>query len=161
MTRAEHAGWRPRGYLPHLDVPHIIQHVVFRLADRLPAPVHDRITAVSAEARADAIDGALDRGFGGRHLAEPGIADLVQAALLHFDGERYAVIAWCIMPNHVHVLIEPFQGQRLDAIARSWKSFTGHAANRVLGRAGAFWAPEYFDRYVRDDRCSPISRTIR
>ena len=152
MTRTEHAGWRSRGYLPHLDVPHIVQHVVFRLADSLPASVHDRIVAISAAGRADAVDDALDRGLGHADLAIPEIAALVQNALLHFDGERYAVVAWCIMPNHVHVLVEPFEGHRLDAIVRNWKSFAAHAANRALRRAGAFWAPEYFDRYVRDDR---------
>jgi putative transposase len=90
MTRTDHAGWRSRGYLPHLDVPYIIQHVVFRLADSLPASAHDSITAVSAEGRADAIDEALDHGLGARDLATPEVAELVQNALLHFDGDRYA-----------------------------------------------------------------------
>src|SRR5581483_8095853 len=107
MKRRDHAGWRSRGYLPHLDVPHIIQHVVFRLADSLPANVHDGITAVSATGRADAIDAALDRGSGRGDLADPQIAGLVQDALLTFDGQRYALIAWGVRPNHVHVLIEP------------------------------------------------------
>src|SRR5690348_15673184 len=117
MKDTDHAGWRSRGYLPHLDVPHIVQHVVFRLADSLPASAHDKIVAVSAAVRANAIDDALDRGLGRSDLAIPEIADLVQNALLHF--ERYALLAWCVMANHVHTLIEPFQGRGLDAIVRS------------------------------------------
>jgi REP element-mobilizing transposase RayT len=70
---------------------------------------------------------------------------------LRFDGERYALVAWCVMPNHVHALAETFPGFPLDRVVHSWKSFTGHAANRMLGRADRFWAPEYFDRYMRND----------
>jgi REP element-mobilizing transposase RayT len=71
--------------------------------------------------------------------------------LLQFDGQRYVLIAWCVMPNHVHVLIETRPGFALEHVLHSWKSFTAHAANRLLGRTKRFWAPEYFDRYMRDD----------
>ena len=71
--------------------------------------------------------------------------------LLRFDGDRYALIAWCVMPNHVHLLIETWVGHPLDRVVHSWKSYTAHAANRLLRRGGAFWAPEYFDRYMRDE----------
>jgi REP element-mobilizing transposase RayT len=98
-----------------------------------------------------AVDAALDHGHGRRDLALPETADLVQAALLNFDALRYALIAWCVMPNHVHVLIETYSGYRLDEIVHSWKSFTAKQANRLLRRTGSFWAPEYFDRYMRDD----------
>jgi putative DNA methylase len=97
------------------------------------------------------VDAALDQGHGRRDLADPIIAELVQNALLSFDGERYALLAWCVMPNHVHVLVEARSGYRLDRVVHSWKSYTGVAANRALGRAGAYWAREYFDRFMRDD----------
>jgi len=79
------------------------------------------------------------------------IAEFVQRALLQFDGERYSLIAWCVMPNHVHTLIETRMDHRLDRVVHAWKSFTAKQANRWLERDGAFWAPEYFDRYMRDD----------
>lgn len=44
------------------------------------------------------------------------------------------------------------EGHRLDRIIHSWKSFTAHRANRLLSRNGTFWAPEYFDRYMRDEQ---------
>ncbi len=59
-------------------------------------------------------------------------------------------MAWCIMPNHVHAVIETMQGHALHAVVHSWKSFTATAANRLLGRSGPFWMREYHDRYVRD-----------
>ncbi|MEZ4730220.1 MAG: transposase [Caldilineaceae bacterium] len=48
------------------------------------------------------------------------------------------------MPNHVHILIEIFEGYPMDKVVQSWKSFTAHQANDLLGRTGAFWAPDYF-----------------
>jgi putative transposase len=71
---------------------------------------------------------------------------------LHFDGERYRLMAWCIMPNHVHVLIETVAAFRLDQVLHSWKSYTAQKANEALGRKGPFWAREYYDRYIRDDQ---------
>jgi REP element-mobilizing transposase RayT len=55
------------------------------------------------------------------------------------------------MPNHVHTLIETRPEQSLSRIVHGWKSFTAKQANQYLKRSGAFWAPEYFDRYMRDD----------
>lgn len=147
----ERVGWRSRGYLPHLDRPDLIQHVIFRLADSFPARLREELTKLSAADRLQAVDAALDGGHGRRYLSNPAVAELVQGALLRFDGERYALIAWCVMPNHVHALIETRREYGLEQIVHSWKSFTAHAANRLLERSGRFWAPEYFDRYMRDD----------
>src|ERR1700730_3611575 len=84
-TRAEHAGWRSRGYLPHLDAPDLVQHVVFRLADSLPAHIREEIAKISPAEQLRAVDASLDRGYGRRDLSSPEIAKLVQFALLHFD----------------------------------------------------------------------------
>ena len=131
-TRAEHAGWRSRGYLPHLDAPDLVQHVVFRLADSLPAHFREKIGTIPVTERVHAIDASLDQGYGRRDLMIPEVASLVQQALLRFDGERYSVIAWCVMPNHVHTLIETRDGHRLDRIVHAWKSFTAKQANHYL-----------------------------
>lgn len=151
MPSDGHAGWRSRGYLPHLDSRDLVQHVVFRLADSLPVHVREELASTPREHRVQVADTALDQGHGRRDLAIREIAELVQRALLRFDGERYAMIAWCVMPNHVHVLVETRLGQGLDHVVHSWKSFTAHAVNRLVRQTGAFWAPEYFDRYMRDD----------
>jgi putative transposase len=148
---AERMGWRSRGYLPHLDTPELVQHIVFRLVDSLPAKLRDELAKLPQAERTDAADAALDAGNGRRDLAIPNLAELVQNTLFRFDGERYALMAWCVMPNHVHALIETRKNQPLDRVVHSWKSFTAHSANRLLGRAGRFWAPEYFDRYMRND----------
>jgi hypothetical protein len=64
---------------------------------------------------------------------------------------RYRLHAWCVMPNHVHVVVEPLQGYTLPEILHSWKSFTAKQANRLLGRKGIFWQDEYYDHLVRSE----------
>ena len=163
---AEHRGWHSRGYHPHFDAPGLIQSITFRLHDSVPEPLLQQWReelAAHLDARAsgphhadaelrDRIAKYEDAGAGACWLRDPRIAELVEQALLHFDGERYRLLEWCIMPNHVHVLIETVQGHSLSDIVRSWKTFTAREANRLLGQEGPFWMPDYFDRYVRDER---------
>ena len=161
-------GWHSRGYHPHLDSPAAVQTVGFRLADSVPAALLGRWR----DERAEPIEGEEpsaapnklcaarlarlvrrfeDAGHGACHLRRPEIAELVEAALLYGDGNRYRLIEWCVMPNHVHVLIEPLRSS-LPQIVQGWKSVTARRANRVLGRQGRFWMRDYYDRYIRDPR---------
>ena len=143
--------WRSRGYLPHFDTPDLVQHIVFRLADSHPVKISEDIARSRHDDHAIAFDAVLDAGHGRRDLARPEIGSLVQTALISFDGARYRLGAWCVMPNHVHVLEVMKPGYGLERIVHSWKSYTAKEANRVLGRVGRFWAPEYFDPFMRDD----------
>ena len=147
-----HAGWRSRGYLPHYDAAETVQHVVFRLADSLPAELMRRLETAPKRIRFETAEATLDAGVGSRLLAQPRAADIVQAALLHFDAERYRLLAWCVMPSHVHVLVEQISDWPLAAVIHGWKSFTAHLINSGLQRSRAVWSREYFDRMMRDDR---------
>ena len=152
---SEPKGWYSRGYLPHLDCPGLLQFITFRLGDSLPAAVLGRIRAETRgdeAARRKRIEQYLDQGRGACWLRRPDVARLVEAALLHFDGTRYRLLSWVVMPNHVHVLIETFPDHPLAKVVQSWKAFTAREANQLLHRAGEFWDREYFDRYIRDDR---------
>jgi REP element-mobilizing transposase RayT len=96
------------------------------------------------------IEHYLDSGTGSCHLRDPRIAELVAEALRFWDGQRYRLIVWCLMPNHVHVVFRLLPGQELSNLLRSWKSYTARTANRILGRTGDFWQREYYDRLIRD-----------
>ena len=61
------------------------------------------------------------------------------------------MLAWCLMPNHVHAVVELIDGFSLSDIVRSWKSFTARLANARLGQRGQFWHPDYFDRFMRNE----------
>ena len=67
--------------------------------------------------------------------------------LFHHD-ERYELLAWCVMPNHVHVLVHVWDWP-LARMLQNWKSITAIAANRVLKRSGSFWQREYWDVLMR------------
>ncbi len=149
-----------RRRLPHLAREEIAQFVTFRLADSLPAEQLDVLRegfAARLDDRADSerrrrIEGFLDAGSGACQLSDIRIASLVQGALRHFDGERYELHAWVIMPNHVHVLITARQGAGLSDIIASWKSYTARRANQLLGASGPFRQTDYFDRGIRNER---------
>lgn len=153
-------GWHSRGYLPHFDGGRECpQAVTFRLADSVPSKVVDLWAAALAarpeqEREAELrrrIEVYLDAGHGACHLRDPRIASLVEGALLFFDGVRYRLHAWVVMPNHVHALFTPAVGWNLSDIVGSWKSFTSKEANKLLGRTGRFWQEDYFDRFIRDE----------
>ncbi|MDX6444220.1 MAG: REP-associated tyrosine transposase [Blastocatellia bacterium] len=98
------------------------------------------------------ISAYLDQGQGSCYLKDPRVARLVQDAILYFDQDKYLLSAWVVMPNHVHLVTTPLPGKRLARIMQSLKSFTAKEANKLLAREGTFWMPDYFDRYVRNEK---------
>jgi type I restriction enzyme R subunit/putative DNA methylase len=121
-------GWRTRGYLPHRDEGGLRQAITFRLADSLPreqlAALEQRLALAPEDTRTrerrSQLDAWLDAGYGCCALAHSAVASLMVATLRRFDPVRYRLIAWCVMPNHVHVLIAP--RETLGRIVQSWKS---------------------------------------
>jgi putative DNA methylase len=155
----ERPQWHSRGYLPHWEAGETPQSITFRLADSLPTTLleawRDEMKSVNddkvSRERRKRIEIALDSGHGSGVLLKPEIAALTENALLYFDQERYRLHGWVIMPNHVHVVVTPFEQQSLSAILHSWKSFTSKMANKLLSRSGRFWSTEYFDRAIRNE----------
>lgn len=156
-------GSHSRGYLPHFDRDNETQSLNFRLFDSVPIPVikewrrqlgwyknlnQNDPKALALRRRIEAYE---DAGYGACFLRDRRIAELIEEALLHFDGERYRMVAWCVMPNHVHSLFEMIAGYSLGGILHSWRSYTAKEANRILGRRGQFGDDDYFDRYIRDN----------
>ena len=82
-------------------------------------------------------------------LQQAAIAKIVQRALLHFHGQRYILLAWCIMPNHVHLVLAPLEEHTLSRILHSIKSYTANRINNILGRRGPLWERESFDHLIR------------
>jgi REP element-mobilizing transposase RayT len=147
-----HKLWHRRGYLPHFDGGAVTQAITFRLADSLPKEIYEALqtTVDGSSNRHRQLETIIDKGHGACLLKDPISANLVQDALRFFDGQRYRLIAWVIMPNHVHAMVEQMEGHRLGDIVRSWKRFTANQINKHQGTKGRIWAVDYFDRYVRD-----------
>jgi len=146
-------GWNERGYLPHRDEPGLLQFVTFRLADSFPESLRSEWAHLwqiedDRQRRAE-LEAYLDRGRGECHLRRLEIGELVEAAVRCFQGERYDLRAWVVMPNHVHVLFA-VGARPMSDILESWKKYSAQKANRLLGRRGEFWQVDYWDTYMRD-----------
>ena len=166
LTEAERdrgfLGWNQRGYLPHYDAPGAVQFVTFRLHDSFPASLRSEWEALLAvedrrEQRAK-LEEYLDKGRGEALLRRPELARIVAEALQHFDGERYQLLAWVVMPNHVHVLLHQTATPLGETIG-GWKSYTAKEANRLLGRSGTFWQEDYWDTFMRDEEQEAKARS--
>jgi REP element-mobilizing transposase RayT len=169
-------GWHERGYLPHRDEPELTQFVTFHLAGSFPKSLRsewEQLAEIenSRELR-ERLEAYLDRGLGECYLRQPEIAKLVEDNFRQFGTccgsqsrapkqdncgrpgspsniVRYELRAWCIMPNHVHVLFK-VGAVSMSEIVGAWKKHTGRLANKLLAKQGPFWAEDYFDTYMRD-----------
>ena len=152
-------GWHSRGYLPHFDAGEVFQSITFRLYDSMPQSLIEtwkqELARESEEFDEELrwqIETYLDQGYGACFLSDGRVAGMVQNALLHFDGVRYRLSEWVVMPNHVHLLAAPCLAHSLSDIMHSLKSYTAQEANKISGRKGSFWFADYFDRYIRNAR---------
>jgi type I restriction enzyme R subunit/putative DNA methylase len=126
--------------------------ITFSLADALPEAVARRhLTTETDDERRRRYETYLDVGRGCCLLKRPDCARLVVDAFLFHHHKRYALLAWVVMPNHVHVMIAQQPEFRLGDIVQSWKRHTAVAINRIVGRRGPLWRREYWDRYIRDE----------
>ena len=85
-------------------------------------------------------------------LAKKEIAEIVFQSLLFNNGKQYDLHAFCIMSNHVHVLLTARKGApQLFRMMQTHKSYTAVMANRILVRSGKFWELESYDHLVRNN----------
>lgn len=183
------------GSLPHWYMPGFAHFVTYRLAnsipvlrmremvqrrtDRIKSPQTFGLSTSQCKTTAHKLfflefDEALEASEKDRWLGRPEIAKIIRENLHHHNGTLYQLLSWCVMPNHVHILIQPFEStvlpesfeaekddfvfsdevvdidSPLSRIMHSLKSYTANHANRVLGRQGAFWQRESYDHWVRD-----------
>lgn len=147
-------GWYASKNLPHFDAPGTQQFITYRLADSMPASRRSEWAAYldleDEREKQRRIEAYLDRGLGECHLRDARVAQMVQENLCYHNAVKYRLLAWVLMPNHVHVLIEIWQVP-LGRILHSWKSYTAKEAHKLVGNTGPFWAEDYFDRYIRDE----------
>ena len=148
-----------RGYLPHWDFKGALQAITFLLADSVPSKVI-RTWKLELSSMPDdkerqrelhrRIAKYEDVGHGEALLAIPQVAEIVQNKFIVGHPAMYTLIEWCVMPNHVHVMVKLAPGSHLSEIIRIWKGGSSIEINRLLGRSGALWQREYYDRFVRD-----------
>lgn len=151
-------GWHSRGYLPHYD-GEVFQFVTFRLFDSLPQSILRKFEIEAANDKLNhyyerefqiKIEEYLDQGVGKCYLRIPEVAEVVQETFIYLNQRQLHLAAWVVMPNHVHILFRPQNGNSLSSIMQSIKGNSAYLANKILNRKGTFWQPDYFDRFIRD-----------
>jgi len=155
--------------LPHWKQIGVTYALTFRLADSLPQtlikqwqeerepwlkhhpkPWDEKTKHEYDERFPERRDRWLDDGHGSCLLRDRHTAEIVAKTIRHFDGERYFVDSFVVMPNHVHVLVQPKAQHNLSEILHSWKSFSAKEINHALKRKGPVWMDENYDHIVRD-----------
>ncbi len=154
--------------LPHWQQDGRYFSITWRLADSIP---QEKLTAWKQEKRewllenpgeltpaqqreyhdrfSSRIDQWLDQGLGECVLKDPATAAIVTTALEFFDGKRYELEGYVVMPNHVHVAVRLLGEESLSDVLHSWKSYTSKEINKLVGGTGTVWQDENFDRMVR------------
>jgi REP element-mobilizing transposase RayT len=167
-------------HMPHWRQSGATYFVTFRLADSLPESRLHELAALKADwerkypeprpksvleqlARMvfERVEHWLDEGCGACPLRRPQSAAQITTAMHHFDGQRYELGCYVVMPNHVHAIVRPTdpEAQPLEMILKSWKSYSGRRINELDCRSGELWQEESHDRIIRD--AEHLWRTIQ
>lgn len=171
-----------RRNLPHIQPPGATLFITARLAGSLPPEALQRlkdeqalrVKAIEEMTAPDEVKQQLlydeDKRYFGRFdalldaaadgptwLGDPRVAALVCEAIHHRDGRMYVLEAYCVMPNHFHLVATPLERadgvyHALSKIMHGLKGYTAFEGNSILGREGAFWQHESYDHYARDGR---------
>jgi len=171
-----------RRHLPHFQPPGTTLFVTFRLYGSVPRQVLETLLEEAQATERQAVklptnkrkawlqqerkkafarwDAALDcANAGPTWLDKEEVANVVSQSIHYLHGRKYDLIAYCIMPNHVHVAFTPLPLEErshsyhtLASIMQSLKGYTARETNRILGRKGRFWQDESYDHIVRDEQ---------
>jgi putative transposase len=174
-----------RRHLPHFQPPEAQFFITARLAGTLPVSAlaqmkreYERIVRTIPQTGGTQerlrsyrdtrmvyfkrFDSLLDDSSSGpTWLKDERVARIVSDAVHFLDGKRYDLLCSCIMPNHIHLIIDttgfgkagPLQNNGLLSLTRilaSLKSYTAHESNKLLHRSGQFWQQESYDHVIRD-----------
>ena len=152
--------------LPHRLPPGETLFITFRLADSLPQLVLEQLRAdfdAAEEEQNNEGSYARQRRYFGRFdshldaaatgpvwLQQPALAQLIQQALHFYDYKQYSLVCYCIMANHVHIVVGlPEAAPPLAQTLQALKGYTANQGNKLLGRQGQFWQRESYDHVVR------------
>ena len=162
--------------LPHIYPVGADFFVTFRLKNSIPLAVLEQLKAMrdrqimmiaassqSQNAKYEAIYAIEKRFFANYDQAlhqfttqenvlwKPEVAQIVADKLHELDGKYYDLLAYCIMPNHVHLLFSlyDYEHSKMSAVMKSIKGSSAYLCNKLLGKSGALWQQESYDHYVR------------
>jgi putative transposase len=179
-----------RRNLPHFHPENQILFITYRLAGSVPAyllnklrknlneemlMLKKRFTCESLEKKKKdlrlkyfyKLDDIVDQNPNNiDYLSDERIATLVMNKFFEFDNLRYELYSFCVMPNHVHLVINnnvkfeisksnkkgATKDLKVADTLRLIKGSTARNSNKILSRVGKFWQSESFDRVIRNKK---------
>lgn len=162
------------GDLPHWRQEGVAYFVTFRLADSLPqAQIQQLKDDRAAWTKMykykngynftkedwntynylfhDRVEKWLEAEYGSCILKRHDVLDVFVSSLKYFEGQKYDLDSFVIMPNHVHLIVTPRKGFELSQITHSWKSYSANKINKLLGLSGHLWQHESYDHIIRNE----------
>jgi putative transposase len=155
-----------RRNLPHLHPSQGIFFITYRLVDSMPKDIIEKLHNEFMNKKEEliiqpnkhsyfvAFDEYMDRYKTDKSfLSIPEVAEINKKALHHFDLKYYQLICYCIMSNHVHLVIKlTDEAPDLSQIMHSIKRYTAKESNIILNKKGAFWMKESYDHLIRSEK---------
>ena len=92
------------------------------------------------------------------NLSKDSIREEINASLFYWEGKKLRNLAYAIMPNHIHWVIQLLRKNTrgnlvyLQDILQSVKRFTANKINELENRKGSVWQKESFETTIRDDK---------
>ncbi|MEO8663935.1 MAG: transposase [Ignavibacteria bacterium] len=164
-----------RRHLPHCQIDNAYYFITYRLKDSLPQYLINHLKTdyltekkiisaafVGMERKNQLyilqkkyfgkFDYYLDRSLTCvNYLSDERIAKIVCDAMKFLDGKDYTLLSYCVMPNHVHMLIHVERFLKpLYKTMQSIKRHTSRESNKTLNLSGHFWEQESYDHIVRN-----------
>jgi putative transposase len=155
--------------LPHIQPQEETFFITYRLADAIPMCKIKEFNEIVDQRKELArskeekykqqkhyfrlVDGYLDKMANEPYwLKQPAIAEIVADSLHFCDGKFYKLWCYCVMPNHVHLVITTLKNAPpLYTILQKHKRHTAKECNKLLNRSGQFWTHESYDHVVRNN----------
>ena len=138
-----------RRFLPHVDMLGYYQFLTFRTHDSLDDFIKKiRFEDISSREQEYKIDQYIDTSLKGCYLNGE-VLDYLKNYFISKDKSFYDLVAFSIMPNHVHMLFK--QNIELPKIMKFLKGSTAFQINKILNRKGSFWESNYYDKIIRDE----------
>ena len=134
---------KTRRRLPHWQQDNRVYFITFRTKDSLPQVKLEELNSFEMK------DGLLNLGHGECPFRQPECRAILEEVFIKENGIQYELLAYVIMPNHIHVLVKPREHVALSSILQTWKSVSAHRINKLRDSEGSLWMDESFDHIVR------------
>ena len=160
--------WRNR--LPHWEINEATYFITIRCHGSIPRQGQNRIREISNSiSKIDSnseqhsqlqrtifatCEKYLDHGYGFSPFRDNAITGTFLSILKKWAEEaKWKIATYCVMPNHIHLLASKHNEQSLNlkAYVSQLKGRSSRILNMKLARSGAFWQPDWFDRWVRNE----------